>query len=58
MFSDQPAGTLQVHCDQPITRLELIVGESRYSAKTALPVLEVCVEKTPATLTTSIRLSN
>jgi hypothetical protein len=54
-----PLATLQIHCDQPITRLELVSGwESRhYGAKTPLPVLEVSVAKAPATLTTSIQLS-
>jgi hypothetical protein len=50
---------LQIHCDQPITRLELVSGwESRYyGAKSPLPVLEVSVAQAPATLTTSIQLS-
>jgi hypothetical protein len=50
---------LLIHCDQPITSLELVFGwESRYySAKTPLPVLEVSVAEAPATLTTSIQLS-
>ena len=54
-----PMATLQIHCDQPITRLELASGwESRYyGAKTPLPVLEVSVAQAPAVLTTSIRLS-
>jgi len=54
-----PLATLQIHCDQPITRLELVSGlESRhYGAKTPLPVLEVSVAQAPATLTTSIHLS-
>ena len=54
-----PLATLQIHCDQPITRLELVTGwESRhYGAKTPLPVLEVGVAQAPATLTTSIQLS-
>ena len=51
--------TLQIHCDQPITRLELVPGwESRYyGAKTKLPVLEVIVAQAPAILTTTIQLS-
>ena len=54
-----PMATLQIHCDQPITRLKLVAGwESRhYGAKTPLSVLEVCVAQAPATLTTSILLS-
>jgi len=54
-----PLATLQIHCDQPITRLELVSGsESRhYGAKTPLPVLEVSVAQAPAVLTTSIQLS-
>ena len=54
-----PMATLQIHCDQPITRLALVSGwESRYyGAKTPLPVLEVSVAQAPAVLTTSIRLS-
>ena len=50
--------TLHVHCDQPITRLELLTGwESRYyGAKTFLPVLEVSVSQSPATIITSIQL--
>ena len=53
-----PMATLQIHCDQPITRLELVIGwESRYyGAKTPLPVLEVSVAQAPAVLTTSIQL--
>ena len=51
--------TLQIHCDQPITRLELVSGwESRhYGAKTNLPVLEVIIAHAPAILTTFIQLS-
>ena len=51
--------TLQINCDQPITRLELVSGwESRhYGVKTNLPVLEVSVAQAPATFTTSIQLS-
>jgi len=54
-----PLATLQIHCDQPITRLELVSGwESRhYGAKTPLQVLEVCVEQAPATFITSIQIS-
>ena len=50
--------TLHVHCDQPITRLELLTSwESRYyGAKTFLPVLEVSVAQAPATIITSIQL--
>ncbi len=50
--------TLQVQCDQPIVRLELISGwESQYyGAKTPLPVLEVAVEHAPAVFITSILL--
>ena len=54
-----PMVTLQIHCDQPITRLKLVTGwESRYyGVKTTLPVLEVIVSKAPAILTTTIQLS-
>ena len=54
-----PMVRLQIHCDQPITRLELVLGwESRYyGAKVKLPVLEVIVAQAPAILTTSIQLS-
>ena len=54
-----PMVTLQIHCDQPITRIELVSGwESRYyGAKTKLPVLEVIVAQAPAILTTTIQLS-
>ena len=50
---------LEIDCDQPIERLELISGwESRhYGAKTMLPVLEVIAAQAPATFTTSIQLS-
>ena len=52
--------TLEIHCNQPITRLELVRGwESRfYGAKTHMPVLEVCVAQSPATIITSIQLSD
>ena len=51
--------TLHIDCDQPIARIDLVSGwESRhYGTKTSLPVLEVCVNKAPAVLTTSILLS-
>ena len=54
-----PLATLQIQCDQPITRLALVSGcESRhYGAKTPLPVLEVSVAQAPAVLTTFIQLS-
>ena len=54
-----PMVTLQIHCDQPITRIELVSGwESRYyGAKTKLPVLEVIVAQAPAILITTIQLS-
>ena len=54
-----PMLRLQINCDQPITRLELVCGwESRhYGAKTKLPVLEVVVAQSPAILTTTIQLS-
>ena len=54
-----PMVTLQIHCDQPISRLELVTGwESRhYGAKTNLPVLEVIIAHAPAILTTFIQLS-
>ena len=53
-----PMATLQIHCDQPITRFELVSGwESRhYGSKTMLPVLEVTVSQAPAILTTFIQL--
>ena len=52
--------SIKIHCDQPITRLELLTGwESRlYGVKTPLPVLEVSVSHAPATLITSIQLSD
>ena len=51
---------LWIHCDQPITRFELLTSwESRnYGTKTELPVLEVSVAQAPAILTTSIQLLN
>ena len=54
-----PMVRLQIQCDQPITRLELVLGwESRYyGAKVKLPVLEVIVAQAPAIFTTSIQLS-
>ena len=54
-----PMATLQIHCDQIITRLELVSGwESRhYGSKTNLPVLEVTISQAPAIFTTSIQLS-
>ena len=54
-----PMATLHIDCDQPIARIDLVSGwESRhYGTKTSLPVLEVCVNKAPAVLTTSILLS-
>ena len=54
-----PMVTLQIHCDQPITRIELVSGwESRhYGLKTKLPMLEVIVSQAPAIFTTSIQLS-
>ena len=54
-----PMVKLQIHCDQPLTRLELVCGgESRhYGAKTKLPVLEATVAQAPAILTTTIQLS-
>ncbi len=54
-----PMVTLEIDCDQPIARLELVSGwESRqYGAKTLLPVLEVSVAQAPATFITSIQLS-
>ena len=50
--------TLQIHCNQPITCLELVSGwESRhYGAKTPLPVLEVSVAQAPAVINTIITL--
>ena len=40
-----PLATLQIHCDQPITRLELVAGweSMHYGTKTPLPVVEVNV---------------
>ena len=54
-----PKIALEIECDQPIARMELVSGwESRhYGAKTTLPVLEVTVAQTPATLITSIQIS-
>ena len=54
-----PKIALEIECDQPIARMELVSGwESRhYGAKTMLPVLEVTVAQTPATLITSIQIS-
>lgn len=54
-----PMATLQIHSNQPITRLELVTGwESLYyGTKTPLPVLEVCALQAPVTLTTTIQLS-
>ena len=54
-----PIATLQIRCDQTITRLSLVSGwESRhYGAKMPLPVLEVSVAKAPAIFTTIIQLS-
>ena len=49
---------IQVDCDQPITRFELLSNwESlEYGCKTLLPVLEVRVAQAPAIFTTTIHL--
>ena len=54
-----PMATFHIECDQPIRRLELLIGrESRhYGVKTHLPVLEVSVFQAPTTFITSIQLS-
>ncbi len=54
-----PMATFEIRSDQPITRMELVVGSEShyYGAKTHLPVLEVSIAQAPATITTSIRLS-
>ena len=52
------AATLTIRADQPIARLELVMGwESlHYGSKTPLPVLEMSVTQAPVTITTSIQL--
>lgn len=54
------AATLTIRADQPIARLELVMGwESlHYGSKTPLPVLEVSVTQASVTITTSIQLSS
>ena len=53
-----PMATLQVHSDQPLTRIELGSGweSQHYGEKSSLPVLEICVGQAPGTLTTSFPL--
>ena len=53
-----PMATLQVHSDQPLTRIELGSGweSQHYGEKSSLPVLEICVGQAPVTLTTSFHL--
>ncbi len=54
------AATLKITCDQPISRLELVMGweSSHYGSKTQLPVLEVSVPQAPVNITTSIELTS
>jgi hypothetical protein len=54
------AATLKITCDQPISRLELVMGweSSHYGSKTQLPVLEVTVPQAPVNITTSIELTS
>jgi len=49
-------GQIRVHCDSPIRRVSLVTGwESRhYLEKSPVPVLEVEINRSPATVTTTI----
>ena len=53
-----PRATIEIDCNQPISRLEMVIGweSHHYGTKTPLPVLEVSVDHAPVTFTTSIQL--
>ena len=55
-----PMAILQIRCDQPITRSEIVTGwESRYyGSKTPLTVFELEISQAPATIITSIHFSS